>query len=478
MAILTGRRAAAAALLLATLALGIYGISRSLWLDEAWVANSVLEPSIRGMFYYPEWLQSTPPLFLVLVRAAVGVFGASNFAFRLVPLLFAVAGIAAMIGVARRVLSAPFALLASALLAFHPTAIEYSRTCKQYSAELAASAAILLVLVLYLKSPARRHFAWIVTAFVIALPLAWAAVFLFPGVAIAVWARDGWKKAATLTAIFVGWLGILYAIFIRENVASQLRAFWIATAKPLSPGLIAVLIFCAGAAVWAVWRRNWLQIAALLACLLFAAADLLRLYPAEPRSRLFLLPCFLIVAAMIAEQLWNRLIRDRRWIGVAIGLLVAGLGIDAGRKQIRDHRDRPEEDYQGAVEMLRQRVGPSDLLLVHASVIEGFRLYWRDSHAIFGSTGFPCCARGHNAMPKSSKTEAVLTDIDRMVPRGYSGRVWLFYSDRYTQWRYVGRDESALWVDNLRRRGCTISVPKIPLQNVAISAADCGGAAK
>ncbi len=482
MVFITSRRAAAAALLLATLALGIYGIGRSLWLDEAWVANSVLEPSLSRMFYYPEWLQSTPPLFLLLVRAVVGVFGISNAAFRVAPLAFSVAGVAAMIAVTRRVLSVPFAMLASALVAFHPTAIEYSRTCKQYSAELAATAVILLALVLYLESPTRRRFACIVTGFVIALPLAWSVAFLFPGVAIVVWVRGGWQRAAALTAIFGGWLAILYVVFIRENMAPQLRAFWIATAKPLSPGLIAALIFCAFAAIRAAYRRNWLQIAALLACFLFAVADLLRVYPGEPRSRLFLLPCFLLVAAMTAEDLWNRAMGQRTWAGVVLGVLVVGLGVDAGRKQIRDHRERPEEDYQGAVAMLRQRVAPSDLLLVHASVIEGFRLYtamegWRDNHAIFGNTGFPCCARNRDAMPNSSKAEAVFADVNRMVPHGYAGRVWLFYSDRHTQWAYVGQDESILWIKHLRQRGCTIDVPTITLQNVAISAADCGALA-
>src|SRR5580658_7233610 len=79
----------AGALLLAVLGLGIFGMSRSLWLDEAWVANSVQAPSLSGMFYYPGWLQVNPPLFLLLVRGVVRLAGASNAAFRLIPLLLA-----------------------------------------------------------------------------------------------------------------------------------------------------------------------------------------------------------------------------------------------------------------------------------------------------------------------------------------------------------------------------------------------------
>ncbi|MGP0073662.1 MAG: hypothetical protein ACLPWF_17235, partial [Bryobacteraceae bacterium] len=60
----TPGRIAAAILIFAALAAGLHGIGRSLWLDEAWVANSVKAPTLSGMFVYPGWLQSNPPLFL------------------------------------------------------------------------------------------------------------------------------------------------------------------------------------------------------------------------------------------------------------------------------------------------------------------------------------------------------------------------------------------------------------------------------
>src|SRR5580658_8587435 len=105
-----------ALLLAATLALGIYGIDRSLWLDEAWVANSVLAPSLAGMFYYPGAFQTTPPLFLLLTRAAVHTFGLSSAVFRVVPLTMALVAVASMIALTTRLLSPPFAALTCALL--------------------------------------------------------------------------------------------------------------------------------------------------------------------------------------------------------------------------------------------------------------------------------------------------------------------------------------------------------------------------
>src|SRR5579871_5577016 len=74
----------------AALVLGLNGIGRSLWLDEAWVANSILQPSIPEMFNYPDWVQSSPPLFLLASRAAVAALGLSNESLRAVPLAMAV----------------------------------------------------------------------------------------------------------------------------------------------------------------------------------------------------------------------------------------------------------------------------------------------------------------------------------------------------------------------------------------------------
>jgi hypothetical protein len=42
-------------------------LHQSLFVDEAW-ANSVLTESLHEMLYYDNWLQTSPPLFLLLVR--------------------------------------------------------------------------------------------------------------------------------------------------------------------------------------------------------------------------------------------------------------------------------------------------------------------------------------------------------------------------------------------------------------------------
>ena len=60
-------------------------LGRSLWLDEAWVANSIQSASLYQGFYYDDWLQTTPPLFIATSRLITTLFGTSNIAFRALP---------------------------------------------------------------------------------------------------------------------------------------------------------------------------------------------------------------------------------------------------------------------------------------------------------------------------------------------------------------------------------------------------------
>ncbi len=133
-----GRRVAGVVLALGVLWMGLAGIHRSLWLDEAWVANSIHANSLGEMLWGGEWLQTSPPLFLLIARAAVNVFGLSTETLRAVPLLFAcIAGIAVWCASGR------WAPLAVAAVLLPGVAVEYFGAFKQYGAEAAAVAVVL-----------------------------------------------------------------------------------------------------------------------------------------------------------------------------------------------------------------------------------------------------------------------------------------------------------------------------------------------
>jgi hypothetical protein len=455
---------------------------RSLWLDEAWVANSIQARSLPGMFYYPDWLQVNPPLFLLLARGAVRVLGASNEAFRAVPLLLAVTATVSMLAVSGRLLRPGFAILAAVIVVFDPTAIEYSRTLKPYSGELAASALLLLASVRYLQQPERSRYLWLLATVAVAMPLSYPAVFIVPGIVLAIAASGSIRRAIVLGALAGGILLGMFWFSIRPNLAPELRDFWaVDVDHGMTAGLWAALIFCVAAAIRAWFRRDLAAIVCALPCLLLAASGALGWYPVSHRTRLFALPCFTLLAMMTAQDLLRRWMHHRFDQKVIIQLtavaLAIGIGGHAAASQVIERRAIAEEDFAAAVGVLQKRVGPNDLLLVHACCKEGFLLYsamdrWNPPHVLFGDTGWPCCARGKDARPGISTKGAVITDLDAKVPHGYTGRVWLLYTTRPTQWTYIGLNEGELWRNHLWERGCPPG-PYLRFENLAVSPMDC-----
>jgi len=452
-------RFATVALLALTLVLGLYGIERSLWLDEAWVANSVNAPTLGAMFYYPNWLQTSPPLFLLLARAAIRVFGLSTVVLRSVPLLLSLLAVWAMLGAARQVVSAPFAVLATAVLAFHPTVVEYFKSFKQYGGEIAATGAILWAAFTYLQQPGLKQFYLLLGVTVAAMTLSYPTVFLLPGLILTIAFSDR-ARAITLAGITGATAALLYWFLVRPNYTSALHAYWISDPKTwLTPAMIAVVAFCTVVAARIAFNRDRASILLLTPCVLLFASELLGWYPASPRTQLFVRPCFLLLIAVNAEDLVTST-RWRRGLVDAVVILATAVVMLLGvRKQFHEGRFQPEEDMSGAVRYLRRNVGPSDLVLVHPSLQEGFLLYtamqgWTARPVIYGDTGWPCCPRGRQAGPDISTPKKIRRDLDSKIPSDFHGRIWLFYTNRPLHWDYVRVEDSVLWNDYFRNRDC------------------------
>jgi hypothetical protein len=439
-----------------TLILGLYGIERSLWLDEAWVANSVHAPTLQRMFYYPNWLQTSPPLFLLLARSAIGLFGLTTVVLRSVPLLLSLVAVAAMLAVARRVVSPAYAVLATAILAFHPTSVEYFRAFKQYGGEVAATAVVLWAAVAYLQKPDRKQFYGLLVVTIAAMTLSYPTVFLLPGVVAAVGFGNS-SRAATLAGICAAVLAVLYWFLIRPNYTAALRAYWMGDPEVwLTPSTIAAVVLCVGFAARIAWTRNTVGLTLLTPCVLLFASELLGWYPASPRTHMFVRPCFILLLLIVLEDL----AKLTKWKWDAIVLVAAAVVIFLGvRKQFHEGRFQAEEDMAGAVRYLHMNVTPSDLVLVHASLREGFLLYtaiqgWTAKPVIYGDTGWPCCPRAKPAGVHISTPEKIRRDLDSKIPQDFHGRIWLFYTNRPLHWEYVRVEDSKLWQNYFWNRDC------------------------
>src|ERR1700748_715444 len=70
-----------------------YFQNRCLFIDEANIARNIYERSLEGLAKPLNYEQYAPPLFLWIIKISTLLFGCSEFAFRLFPLLCGIASL-------------------------------------------------------------------------------------------------------------------------------------------------------------------------------------------------------------------------------------------------------------------------------------------------------------------------------------------------------------------------------------------------
>ncbi|MGH2793436.1 MAG: glycosyltransferase family 39 protein, partial [Actinomycetota bacterium] len=116
---------------------------RSLWLDEAALAVSIVGRSYGDLLDPLAFGQIAPAGFLWIERFMVGLVGDNEYGLRLFPLLSGIASLVLFHRLSRRVLSPAVAPLATILFAITSTAVYYSGEVKPYSSDVLATLAVL-----------------------------------------------------------------------------------------------------------------------------------------------------------------------------------------------------------------------------------------------------------------------------------------------------------------------------------------------
>lgn len=123
--------------------------NRSLWMDEVYLATSLVKMNLQDLLTSPLYYQQKAPIgFLAAVKLAENLFGNKEYGLRIIPLLSGITSIFLFGGIAKHYLSKPAVILAMAIFCFSPALVYHSVEVKQYATELLCT---LLVLQLYLK---------------------------------------------------------------------------------------------------------------------------------------------------------------------------------------------------------------------------------------------------------------------------------------------------------------------------------------
>lgn len=416
-------------------------IDKSIWTPEAWVANSVLCDSMREMFHYKDWLQTSPPLFLMLLRGVVRLTGVSVASLRAVPFLFSMLSLVLIAWLAKKLLTTPFAVICTALVALSPPAVVFSKEVKHFSADMAATCLLLVMCWEYLEHPDRKRYVRLFVALGVSLFLSYTALTFVP-VALVLLATtpisdangsNDRKHRLQRTGVIALMSGVIcalnYWLFIKPNTSPLLTQYWsdgypqfnsftrvvrfyvrdflgmglyfylpitskgsLSSILP-SSGVGIILLFLGGmigvsVATFGALKLNKRHAQVLALCLgpylCLAVLNLFRLYPVSSRRlTLFLVPCISLAAAILLQNIWDTILMrmSRSTINrlslVITAACVLTVALAAVHSEGWGNYWFEDEDTAGALRYLRSRVAEGDTVYVHASIEEPVKLYFR-----------------------------------------------------------------------------------------------------
>jgi hypothetical protein len=439
-----------------------YAGGRSLWLDEATLAEGVSGRSLVALLTEPLPDKQVAPLgFVAALHVSLEMLGRNEYAARLPSLLAGVAVVLLAVWVARRLFqSAAARACLVGLTAGAPALIYYSAEAKQYGLD----ALVTLVMLGLAVTPAP-------TGLVLGLagvlapwlshtaPFALAAAGAVRG-AVAVRSRR-WSDLWRLGVVAVAWLAsvAVASLLTLESVRGNqtMARYWRGAfaPSPLDPlagdwygramgDIVAMAFQRAGPLELApaLWWPSWLDLGVPLAAALGLAALCRRRppagiyvllvlggagvasgagrYPLAGRLVLFAAPLLFVCLAALVEAL---AVRPRWWVRTAGWVLAVGwVVLVAGPAAAIARRPLGGSDVKGALAYVQTQALTGDRLAVSAWSAPAVRFY----QARFGLDRL----RPAPLVPPSFDAAVFLAEARRTRT---NGRVWIVLSHRYRE---------------------------------------------
>jgi len=424
---------------------------RSFWLDEIYLANSVVTRSLHDLLFHPleDW-QAAPPGFLVIVHVFGRIFGMGERSLRLTSIPFGLASLPLMLAVAKRVLRTGGVLIAMAAFCFLGPLIYYSDELKPYCCDVVVSLAITLATLSWMDEPRFNRAVVLAAVGAVGVYFSFPAIFVLAGAGIWILARQRISRnPAALThawIIFALWLAAFaldYLIFLRPFASGEahphLVQYWVAqnAFMPHSPiyalrwifadlgsiarnpggmwldypdaALIGLII---GATIALRQRGKLLLLLAPLPIVLLASA--IKQYPFGDRLALFFVPQYLLLIAAGVELLWTNL------AGKAAAVAIAGCIIipSADRAMGYLMHSPGREESLAAYRWVAGNYQPDDVIYLTQFAEPSFKFYRSQSN---WPAGFDD-EKAVYTQPGNMQPSQIIRDVQHLAGRK---RVWV-----------------------------------------------------
>lgn len=424
--------------------------NRSLWLDEALLANALIGQPFEALLAPLANRQAAPLGFLAAVWSSVALLGSGEQALRLVSLVVSLGALLLMVPVTRRYLRPAAQPLAVLAFAVAEPQLYYAAELKPYASDVLVALVGWQLGAALLGQPSPRRLILAAAGGALLVWFAFPATLVLAGIAVALVGeaalRRQWADAGRRSAVALAWgvsATLAYLLSARAAAGNDyLTTYWDRYFAPFPPnsfsdlrwylanlpevfgpnvagfslagmGVLLALIGCA-----ALWRTRPAHLALLLAPLAVTlAASALEHYPFTGRLILFLAPCAIMLAAEGLAHLHSLMRPTAVWLAPAVGLLLlTGMLAEARSVVVAPNR----EELRPVLAQIRAEARPDDTIYIYYGAAEATRYYaprlgLRPEALTYGS-------------PVRGDLPALAAEL-RGLPEG---RAWFVFSHVYT----------------------------------------------
>ncbi len=384
----------------------MYWQNRSLFIDEACVSYQLIDRDFAGLFDNLKY-QYAPPLFLVLVKLMTLVFGANEYALRLIPLLAAIGSIPLFYLLCKRFLTERFTLFPLYLFCFGMPILQYATEVKQYSLDVLIT--IALVYLALSKPPRRWGIEWTLFWSISGALVVWLSmpsVFILFSVGMSWWytqyKNQDWeafkKTIPVVTVWLISFAAYFFGIIYNDLGLEGLEAYHARFFLPLPPtngaeleqfyeilitfyrtaigSTFVAIVFGLGATFlgWydlQIKKQSHVMILLGLPFLVAMIASGFYMYSLIPRLTLFLMPLLLLSIGLGQAWLIERspLILKGFWVGILLLICVNKNGYQYFYNRFQIEELRP------LLEQVRAHWEPGDQAYLHSEGTHAYTFY-------------------------------------------------------------------------------------------------------
>lgn len=405
--------------------------NRSLWVDEIYLATSIIKMDFLELATSSlEYQQKAPILILWLVRLCVVLFGPGEMALRLIPLLGGIASLFFFLPVVRRCLSPFGAVLAMGVLALAPPLVYHSVEIKQYSTDLLATVISLYLYARYhqnMRLPALAMWGfWGALLLWFSFPVIFVLAGIATGLSIYYLVQRDWNSFFRSIVPFTMWLvsfAINFYLFTyRHTVADWLVSWfrardgfmpldaslaggvkWVLqslyrlldyplgvlwnsavfdsidnTALRILPKMALFLILFLAVGIWYFYKQNKkLLLVLLFPIALTLIASLLDKYPFYERLVVFLAPLLILFLAQGCARLTNFFASRKRWSYIFPLILLGWPLWSTARQAINTDLflHHKKSYYREALLYIDRHLQEGDVVYVYWNIKHAYRFY-------------------------------------------------------------------------------------------------------